>query len=63
MNAPQAKVLLLELTERTSAKGNSYLSGWLGKASLVGFLSEENGKRTWKIYASEPRPKAEGGSK
>jgi hypothetical protein len=41
-------VLLLELRERTSAKGLRYLSGWMGKARLVAFASEpdEEGHRT-----------------
>jgi hypothetical protein len=60
-NAPQSrpngpKVLLLELRERTSAKGTRYLSGWFGKARLVAFAGEpdETGHRVWSVYASEP---------
>jgi hypothetical protein len=50
------KVLVLELKERTSAKGTRYLSGWLGKARPVAFAGEpdEKGRRTWSVYASEP---------
>ena len=29
------RVLLMQLSERTSGRGNRYLSGWLGKASVV----------------------------
>jgi hypothetical protein len=55
-NSP--KVLLLELRERTSAKGTRYLSGWFGKARLVAFAGEpdETGHRVWSVYASEPEP-------
>lgn len=50
-----SKVLLLSLSERTSAKGNTYLSGWLGKAKVVGFRGEDDhGNPTWNIYVSEP---------
>ena len=34
------RVLLMRLSERTSARGNAYLSGWLGKASVVAFRGE-----------------------
>jgi alanyl-tRNA synthetase len=46
------KVLLLELRERTSASGNRYLSGWLGKASVVALCSPaaiKAGKNAGKI--------------
>jgi hypothetical protein len=52
------KVLLLELKERTSASGNTYLSGWLGKAPVVGFLDRESGEKVWQIYVSTPQPKS-----
>ncbi len=50
------RVLLMQLSIRTSAKGNQYLSGWLGKAQLVGFPGEADrfGNATWNIYVSEP---------
>jgi hypothetical protein len=40
------------LWERTSGKGNKYLSGYLGKAKLVGFCGEPtaDGTPTWDIY-------------
>jgi hypothetical protein len=46
------KVLLCQLWERTSAKGTVYLSGFLGKARLVGFKGEQraDGTRIWDIY-------------
>jgi hypothetical protein len=55
----EGKVLLLELRDRTSAKGTRYLSGWLGKARLVAFAGEpdETGHRVWSVYCSEPEPK------
>jgi N-dimethylarginine dimethylaminohydrolase len=31
------RVLLMTLSERTSAKGIEYLSGWLGRARVVAF--------------------------
>src|SRR3954466_2755006 len=58
------KVLLLQLSERTSAKGNPYLSGWLGKASVVGFRGEEPdkfGNPTWNLFISTPEPRPEAG--
>src|SRR3954466_4563064 len=57
------RVLLLQLSERTSAKGNRYLSGWLGKASVVAFRGEDDkhGNPTWDLFASEPQPRAEVG--
>jgi hypothetical protein len=53
-----SKVLILELRERTSAKGTRYLAGWMGKARLVAFAGEpdETGHRVWSIYAAEPEP-------
>jgi hypothetical protein len=55
---PERRVLLLTLSERTSARGTVYLSGWLGKARLVGFKAKEPdkyGNEQWEIYACEPR--------
>ncbi|HVR91457.1 MAG TPA: hypothetical protein VHG29_10240 [Novosphingobium sp.] len=51
------KVLLLELRERISANGNRYLSGWLGKASVVGFLDREADEPTWQVFVSTPTPR------
>jgi hypothetical protein len=56
----QPKVLLMTLSERTSAKGRRYFSGWLGRASVVAFEGEPDkyGNPTWDVYAAEPQPKA-----
>jgi hypothetical protein len=37
----EPKVLLLELAQRTSARGTVYLTGWMAKVRLVGFLAPE----------------------
>ena len=60
---PEAKVLLMQLSERTSAKGTRYLSGFLGRAKLVAFLDQEPdkfGNPRWSVYASEPVPWGDG---
>ena len=54
------KVLLLELRERTSAAGNRYLSGWLGKASVVAFLDRDAEEPTWQVFVSTPAPRSGG---
>src|SRR4051794_15081598 len=56
------RVLLMQLSQRTSAKGNAYLSGWLGKASVVAFQAEEPdkfGNPVWDVFVSTPEPRAE----
>src|SRR4051794_3822120 len=55
----------MQLSERTSGKGNRYLSGWLGKASVVAFAGEpdKHGHPTWDVFVSEPQPRAEAGAK
>ena len=61
MTAPNARVLLLTLSERTSAKGRRYMSGWLGKASVVAFEAEEPdryGNKVWEVFVSTPEPRA-----
>jgi hypothetical protein len=63
MSAYQApKVLLTTLTERTSAKGNVYLTGWLAKARVVGFRGDddEHGNPVWNLYLSEPERRENG---
>ena len=49
-------VLLTTLSVRTSAKGNAYLAGWLGKASVVAFPGEADkfGNPTWDPFLSQP---------
>jgi hypothetical protein len=56
---PQPKVLLLQLSERTSARGNRYMRGWLGKAAVVAFQGEkdEAGNQSWDVYVSTPEPR------
>src|SRR4051794_14466644 len=56
------RVLLLQLSQRTSAKGNAYLAGWLGKASVVAFQAEEPdkwGNPVWDVFVSTPEPRGE----
>src|SRR3954463_3975867 len=57
------RVLLLPLSERTSGRDNAYLSGWLGKASVVAFAGEpdRHGNPTWDLFVSTPEPTAEVG--
>lgn len=50
------RVHLFDLRERTSAKGNRYLSGWLGKAAVVAFLDREADEPIWKVFLSTPAP-------
>lgn len=51
------RVHLFDLRERTSAAGNRYLSGWLGKASVVAFLDREADGEVWNVFLSTPAPK------
>ena len=55
----RTRVLLTKLSVRTSAKGRQYLSGWLGKASVVAFAGEPDkfGNDVWDLYLSEPEPR------
>ena len=56
----EAKVLLMELSERVSAKGRKYMAGWLGKASVVAFEAEEPdkfGNKCWRVFVSPQRQK------
>ena len=50
------RVLLMSLSVRTSAKGREFLSGYLGKARIVGFEGEPDkyGNPTW--TSSSPSP-------
>jgi hypothetical protein len=59
----EPRVLLVKLTQKTSAQGRLYLSGWMGAARLVAFLADEqdrdgNPVQVWNVYAAEPQPKA-----
>jgi hypothetical protein len=56
----EAKVLLLELSERISSKGRKYMSGFLGKASVVAFEAAEPdkfGRKKWSVFVSTPQPR------
>src|SRR4051812_47137481 len=56
------RVLLMQLSERTSARGNRYMSGWLGRASVVVFQAEEPdkfGNPVWDVFVSTPEPRPE----
>jgi hypothetical protein len=58
---PQSKVLVLKLRQRVSARGNTYLDGWMGQAKLLGFKEvepDEYGNEVWSVYAVTPQPKA-----
>ena len=53
------RVLLLTLSRRTSAKGNEYWAGWLGKASVVGFpgAADKYGNETVDLFVSPAPPR------
>lgn len=53
------RVLLATLSQRTSSKGRAYLSGYLGKAKVLGFEGDADkwGNPTWDLYVSEPEPR------
>lgn len=55
----QPKVLLLQLSERTSARGNRYMRGWLGRAAVVAFQGEKDqaGNQSWDVDVSAPEPR------
>jgi hypothetical protein len=55
----QSRVLLATLTECQSAKGRTYLRGWLGASNVVGFQGEddEEGRPTWQLFLTERQPK------
>lgn len=53
------RVHLLDLRLRVSAAGNRYLSGWLGKAAVVGFLDREADGEVWQIFVSTPAPRSD----
>ena len=59
MHTPRPRVLLLSMTERTSARGRKYMSGWLGKASVAAFPGklDANGHPTSEVFVSEPAPR------
>jgi len=53
------RVLLMQLSERMSVKGNRYMAGWLGKASVVAFQADEpdkHGNPVWELFVGRRRP-------
>ena len=52
MSSQTPKVLIATLWQRTSERGNDYLSGYLGKARVIGFKGEPtaDGIPTWDLY-------------
>ncbi len=54
MSTPNQKILLCSLWQRTSERGNEYLSGFLGKARIIAFRGEPmpEGILTWDVYLS-----------
>src|SRR5215469_13945931 len=64
MSAPDGKVLVASLWRRTSGKGNEHLSGFLGKARIIGFHGEPtaDGTPTWDIYVTPGKEQEERGS-
>jgi hypothetical protein len=63
MSAPDGKVLVATLWQRTSGKGNDYLSGFLGKARIIGFRGEPttDGTPTWDLYVEPGKEQEERG--
>lgn len=55
MSYGKPRVHLMTLSVRTSGKGNTYLAGWLGKASVVAFAGEPDkfGNPTWDVFLAE----------
>ena len=65
MSASNQKILLATLWQRTSERGNEYLSGFLGKARIVAFRGEPTpeGVPTWNLYLSPGKEQEEGASR
>src|SRR5215472_13384463 len=59
----EPKILLCSLWQRTSERGNEYLSGFLGKARVIGFRSEPtaDGTPTWDLYVQPGKEQEERG--
>ena len=60
MSASDHKVLIATLWQRTSERGNEYLSGYLGKARIVAFRGEPTaeGIQTWDLYLTPGKEQA-----
>lgn len=63
MSYGKPRVHLMTLSVRTSGKGNAYLAGWLGKASVVAFAGEPDkfGNPTWNVFLAERGERQERG--
>jgi len=61
MSASDQKVLITTLWQRTSGKGNEYLSGFLGKARIIGFRGAPttDGTPTWDLYVQPGKEQEE----
>ena len=61
MTGQVPKVLIATLWQRTSGRGNEYLSGFLGKARIVGFRGEPtaDGIPTWDLYLQSGKEQEE----
>ena len=57
------KILITTLQRRTSCRGNEYLSGFLGKARVVGLKGKPmpDGTPTWDIYVTPSKEQDERG--
>jgi hypothetical protein len=57
------KVLIATLWQRTSGKGNDNLSGFLGKARIIGFRGDPraDGTATWDLYVRPGKEQEERG--
>ena len=48
---PRARVLLCELRERTSERAGRYVTGWLGRANIIGFEGRDDQDNVvWRIF-------------
>ena len=63
VSADPRKILLTVLWQRTSASGREYLSGFLGKARIVGFKGEPTADSTptWDLYVQPGKEQDERG--
>ena len=61
MSSGDTKVLLCTLWQRTSARGNEYLSGFVGKARIIAFRGEPtaDGTLTWNVYLQPSKEQSE----
>lgn len=55
-----AHVPLTRLIERTNDEGQRVLSGWLGKAKVIGHRGKDSadGSATWVLYLTAPDDRA-----